>query len=81
MKVFCICKDWQKGMKQIADQSIFCANQAAGPPYEVPMFRYCPWCGGGLQQQDSANMPCALFGKNTVTVQQWVCKDCVDKCG
>jgi len=48
MKRYCTCDGWQKGMKQIVDQAVFCANQSAAPKYDGPKFKYCPWCGGKL---------------------------------
>jgi len=35
-------------MKQIAAQTIFCANHSGAPKYDSKVFRYCPWCGKKL---------------------------------
>ena len=45
MRVKCECEEYQKGIRQIADQAIFCATHSGAPKYDALMFRYCPWCG------------------------------------
>ena len=44
MQWYCKCKDWREGMKQIAEQAIFCSNHAGAPKYDAKVFKYCPWC-------------------------------------
>lgn len=43
-----VCFDWDVGMGQIEAQQVFCHLQSAGPGYDSPVFRYCPWCGARL---------------------------------
>lgn len=44
----CTCPDWDVGMRQIRAQQTFCSLQSAGPKYDGPIFKYCPWCGSLL---------------------------------
>lgn len=49
------CEGWRTGWEQIVSAQVFCANQAAGPRYTSPVFRFCPWCGSPLESLEDSS--------------------------
>ena len=48
----CYCKDYIKQMRKIVDVQIFCSNQVGSPEYKMIPFKFCPWCGQELINED-----------------------------
>jgi len=46
------CPDFNKAMKEIKAQQIFCINQSMAPLYTSPKFSYCPFCGKKIVIED-----------------------------
>lgn len=44
----CTCEDWKKGQPQV-DGAWIMSVLHHGPEYEGSKYRYCPWCGKGLE--------------------------------
>lgn len=48
----CSCKEWAEGMPQIAAAQVFCSIQSAGPEYVGARFKFCPWCGKPVEDNE-----------------------------
>lgn len=48
VKVFCDCKDWEEGMRQLEGFTMLAHHK--GIPYTAKIFKWCPWCGKRLDK-------------------------------
>ena len=48
----CDCKDWEEGRSQLINQAVFCHTHSAGPKYDGPIWKHCPWCGKKLKYKE-----------------------------
>jgi len=51
----CTCEDWKPQIKMIDSFIVFSTFQSAGPKWDDNkniIFRYCPWCGGKLTEEN-----------------------------
>lgn len=48
--VECTCSDGIPGFKQLKSDAVFLAIH--GKQYDGPIFRFCPWCGAELKENE-----------------------------
>lgn len=55
--MICKCADWKPNMELVNEPLLFCAARNPGQwNYEGKVFKYCPWCGSELQEEDKPGM-------------------------
>lgn len=54
MKRTCECEDFKIGMPQIINAQVMASSiiHSWGSDYTGKMFRFCPWCGKELTEED-----------------------------
>jgi len=49
--IYC-CEEYEKAIKEITAQQIYCAKQTAAPLFTSPSFRSCPYCKTELRIEE-----------------------------
>ena len=50
MKKYC-CDDWDNNIKKVDGPILLQSIRAGCDLYDGPIFRFCPWCGDGIEEQ------------------------------
>ena len=51
MKERC-CREWDEGIVQLNNMLTLNGIRSASPPYTAPPFKWCPWCGDKILDED-----------------------------
>ena len=70
MTVECFCNEWKVGMPQIIGVQEQALYRASVSEYTGGTFRYCPWCGEGLQNVGEKNKEIGELEKELADVDK-----------